>query len=108
MPISRKLFQRHPFKQKMVGTQSGAKKNPWGQKNLSKKIEIARHEKSRAGRLQQTLPDIALRAKLIANLLDLGDVVIVDDDFGTKRREYLDQLRTAKETRSVQPMKWNS
>ncbi len=75
------------------------KKTLGDRENLSKKIEIARHEKSRAGRLQQTLPDIALRAKLIANLLDLGDVVIVDDDFGTKRREYLDQLRTAKETR---------
>ena len=49
--------------------------------------------------MQQTLPDIALRAKLMADLLDLGEVVTVDDDFGTTRREYLEQLRIANETR---------
>jgi uncharacterized protein YhaN len=67
--------------------------------SVLKKIEIARHEKSQVGRLQQTLPDIALRAKLMADLLSLGDVVIVDDDFGVKRKEYLNQLRTANETK---------
>jgi uncharacterized protein YhaN len=75
------------------------KKTLGDRESLSKKIEIVQHEKSRVGRLQQTLPDIALRAKLMADLLDLGDVVVVDDDFGRKRREYLEQLRIADETR---------
>jgi uncharacterized protein YhaN len=67
--------------------------------DLSEKIKDVQHERSRLRRLQQTLPDIAIRNKWISDLLELGEVVIIDDDFGAKRREYLDQLRTASDTK---------
>ena len=66
---------------------------------LSKRIEAIHHEKTRIRRLQQTLPDLALRSKWMADLLGLGEVVAVDDEFGTTRRRHLEQLRTAQETR---------
>ncbi len=74
-------------------------KNLKDRDDLSKRIDSLRREKSRLRRLQQTLPDLAKRAKLINELHGLGDVVIVDDDFGTKRRELMEQLRTARETK---------
>lgn len=87
--LSRKWLEHTQELKKVLGEREG----------LSKKIELVQHEKSRAGRLQQTMPDIALREKLMTTLMDLGDVVIVDDDFGRKRREYLEQLRIANETK---------
>jgi len=67
--------------------------------DISKRIKDLHYEKSRFERMQHSLPDIALRVKWISELLELGDVVIVDDEFGIKRKEYLDQLRVSTETK---------
>jgi uncharacterized protein YhaN len=86
---SRKWSEQNDELKKALGERAG----------LSEKIKGVQYEASRLRRLQQTLPDIAVRTKWISDLLELGEVVIIDDDFAKKRREYLEQLRTALEVR---------
>ena len=66
---------------------------------LSKKIKDAQYRASSLNRWQRTLPDLAIRAKWTSDLLLLGKVVVVDDDFTTKRREYSERLREGRETK---------
>ncbi len=65
--------------------------------DITKKIKEFHREKSRLERLRHSLPDIARRTKWMSELAEIGDVAVVDDDFGKKRKEYQDQLRVSTE-----------
>ena len=67
--------------------------------DLLKRIGDASREKNRLTRLMQALPDVALMEKAMAELIELGDVVTLDEDFGTIRKKYAESLRFAKDAK---------
>ena len=67
--------------------------------DLLKRIGDASREKNRLTRLMQALPDVALMEKAMAELIELGDVVTLDEDFGTFRKKYAESLRFAKDAK---------
>ncbi len=59
-------------------------------------LKTGRH---RLGRLKRTLPRLALRRELLRRLEDLGEAVVLADDFAQRRREVREAIRAALEAR---------
>lgn len=66
-------------------------------KKLSQELADLLREKERLERLSKALPSIALRGELLEKQESLGDVVVLPEEFGLKRRDAVQQLDKALE-----------
>lgn len=69
------------------------------QTEIIKQLKQQNGEKNRLSRLLAIKPNITKRNDLMKQLHDLGNVVLLPNDFGTKRREASQKLEVAKERR---------
>lgn len=66
---------------------------------LSQELADLSREKERLERLSKALPKIALRGELLERMESLGNVTVLPEEFGSKRRDAVQQLEGALEAK---------